>query len=159
MRLKDNWYQRVVHILTGIALLAVWLHLLLAWRHLPAQIPTNFDFSGEPTDWGGKASVLISPIICTVTAIILFVVEWFPQTWNTGVQVTPLNQAFVYRTLKNMLATLELAMVLTFGIVDYFILQAVNMPVWVLPVMLLLIMGPIVFFLIRLVNGSKKFRI
>lgn len=159
MRLKDNWYQRIMHILTGLVFIAMWVYIILVWGDLPDRIPTHYSFAGEVDGWGSKASILLLPVIGTVMLPLLIAVEFFPQTWNTGVQVTPLNQAFVYRTLKNMLATLELAIVLTFGIVDYFILQGVNMPVWILPVMLLLIMGPIVFFLIRLVNGSKKFRI
>ena len=159
MRLKDNWYQRVVHILTGLVFIAMWVHIILVWGDLPDRIPTHYDFAGEVDGWGSKASILLLPVIGTVMLPLLIAVEFFPQTWNTGVQVTPLNQVFVYRTTKSMLVTLELTLLLTFAIINVFTVRATSVPIWLLPVTMLLDLAPVAFFLIRLFVGSKKYRI
>ena len=159
MRLRDNWYQRIVHILTGLVFIAMWLHIILVWGDLPDQIPTHFNAAGEIDGWGAKATILLGPVIGTVMAGIMVLVERFPQTWNTGVKVTPLNQAFVYRTLKSMLVTLELTMLLIFLLTDLFMVGAADMPIWLLPVILVLVFAPIVFFLVRLSVGGKKYRL
>ena len=159
MRLKDNWYQCVVHILTGLVFIAMWVHVILVWGDLPDRIPTHYNFAGEVDGWGSKASILLLPVIGTVMLPLLIAVEFFPQTWNTGVQVTPLNQVFVYRTTKSMLVTLELTLLLTFAIINVFTVRATSVPIWLLPVTMLLDLAPVAFFLIRLFVGSKKYRI
>lgn len=157
--MRDTLYQRIIHILTLVVLLAIWVSIPLCWGSLPEQIPIHFDFAGNANGWGGRASILLMPAIITVTTVIMFVVERFPQTWNTGVKVTPLNQAFVYRTCKDMLVTLELTIALSMAIPHVYTLSSAAMPIWVAPVMLVLILGPMVYFLIRLSVGSRKFKI
>lgn len=159
MRLRDNLYQRIIHILTGLVFIAMWVHIILVWGDLPDRIPTHYNFAGEVDGWGSKASILLLPVIGTVMLPLLIAVEFFPQSWNTGVQVTPLNQVFVYRTTKSMLVTLELTLLLTFVIINVFTVRATSVPIWLLPVTMLLDLAPVAFFLIRLFVGSKKYRI
>ena len=159
MRLRDNLYQRIIHILTGLVFIAMWVHIILVWGDLPDRIPTHYNFAGEVDGWGGKASILLLPVLGTVMLPLLIAVEFFPQTWNTGVRVTPLNQVFVYRTTKSMLVTLELTLLLTFAIINVFTVRATSVPIWLLPVTMLLDLAPVAFFLIRLFVGSKKYRI
>lgn len=157
--MRGSWYQRIVHILTWVLLAAVWISVPLCWGHLPEQIPTHYDFAGNIDGWGSRAAILLMPVIATVTTAVLLVVERFPQTWNTGVKVTPLNQAFVYRTCADMLATLELTILLSMMLPQIWMLMGTAMPIWIMPVLLVLVLGPIVFFLIRLTVGSRKFKI
>lgn len=159
MRLRDNLYQRIIHILTGVVFIAMWFHIILVWGTLPDRIPTHFNAAGEIDGWGGKGTLLFGPVIGTVTLAVLLIVERFPKAWNTGVKVTPLNQVFVYRTLKSMMVTLELSILLIFWMTDLFIIWGTDAPIWLVPVILLLTFVPVVFFLVRLSVGSKKFRI
>ena len=55
--------------------------------------------------------------------------------------------------------TLELTLLLTFAIINVFTVRATSVPIWLLPVTMLLDLAPIAFFLIRLFVGSKKYRI
>lgn len=157
MKLRDNWYQRVMHLLALVLFLGLWGSLLLCWRDLPDRIPTHYDFAGNIDGWGGKASLLVLPVICTLVGVTMAAVEQFPQVWNTGVRVTPRNQAFVYRTLKSMLATLEVAIPGMFLLINLFSLACAPMPLWALALLLVMIVFPIVFFLVRLAVGSRKF--
>ena len=157
MKLRDNWYQRVMHLLALVLFLGLWGSLLLCWRSLPDRIPTHYDFAGNIDGWGGKASLLMLPVIGTLVEITMVAVEQYPQVWNTGVRVTPQNQVFVYRTLKSMLATLEASILGMFLLIHLFSLACAPLPVWALAAPLALVLFPVVFFLVRLAVGSRRF--
>lgn len=159
MRMQDNLYQRILHILTLIVLIGIWVSLIMCWKNLPTQLPKHYNAAGQIDAWGGKGEALLCPVIGTLTVLLLFGVEQVPQCWNTGVKLTPLNQAFVLRTCKSMLVTMELTLLASFGIIGGYTMAALPMPWWMLVVVLALILGPVVFFLIRLFTGSRKYRI
>lgn len=49
--------------LEGLALLGLvstWVLLLFSWRHLPAQIPTHFGFSGSISLWPSRKPTSIA---------------------------------------------------------------------------------------------------
>lgn len=100
----------------------------------------------------GKGSLWVLMAVGWVMFLALSVVEHFPQIWNTGVQVTPKNQERVYRTLKNMLGTLKLIIAVLFS---YLVFQSAfggNLPPQFLPLFLLVTLGSLAFFLVRLIR-------
>lgn len=100
----------------------------------------------------GKGSLWVFMAVGWVMFLALSVVEHFPQIWNTGVQVTPKNQERVYRTLKNMLGTLKLIIAVLFS---YLVFQSAfggNLPPQFLPLFLLVTLGSLAFFLVRLIR-------
>lgn len=68
--------------LGALLLLGAALFVALRWQALPAEIPSHFNFSGEPTGWGDKGALLGLLVTGWVLYIVLVVVSFFPQTWN-----------------------------------------------------------------------------
>lgn len=120
------------------------------WNQIPDQIPGHYDGAGNIDRWGDKAELWTTPVISLILYAGISVLEKFPGVWNTGVKVTPENQDRVYSTLQNMISTVKLVMLSNFTCLTAFSAFAMPLPVWFLPVTLLLTFGAIAVFLIRL---------
>jgi hypothetical protein len=107
---------------------------------------------GEIDRMGSKLELLVLPIIGWLMYLGLSAVEKFPQIWNTGVTVTEENKERVYRILKNMMSTVKLIMVAVFVYLTINSSQAISLSVWFLPVFLILVFGPILFFIRKLIR-------
>lgn len=80
------------------------------------------------------------------------VIEKFPQIWNTGVQVTEQNKEQVYHILKNLLETVKLITVAVFSFITINSSLAIGLPMWFLPLFLVLMFGSITFFIVKLMK-------
>ena len=156
MRQKETGLQRVLHLASILLLAALFLFVLRRFGSLPEKIPGHYNAAGEVDRWGSRSELLTCPILSLVLFAVMFALERFPQIWNTGVEVTEENREFVYRTLRTMMAALELVFVLTFGALTVFQANAQPLPLLFLPIDLLLLFGTLAVFLIRLFRGAKK---
>lgn len=152
MQVKKNKYNIFVEVVCLILLIGVLIYLFLNWSSIPDKIPGHYNSMGEIDRMGSKGELLILPIVGWLMYIGLTVVEHFPQIWNTGVTVTEKNKERVYGILKNMMSTVKLVMVAVFVYLAINSSKAIPLPVWFLPVFLLLVFGPILFFIIKLVR-------
>jgi uncharacterized membrane protein YhdT len=128
------------------------IYLFLKWNSIPDRIPGHYNAMGEIDRMGSKEELLVLPVIGWLMYLGMTVIEKFPQIWNTGVTVTEENKERVYRVLKNMLSTLKLIVVAVFVYLTINSSQAISLPVWFLPVLLILMFGSILFFIIKLVR-------
>ena len=144
-------YQRIAGILAPVLLVGTIAYILIIWHTLPEKIPTHYNFSGEIDGYGGRGSLLLMPVIGLVTDLTVAVCARFPKSWNTGVRVTVLNRARVYRVLRDLMADLRLCCALAFC--GFAVYQA-NLPERfsgnVAGMMLIVIFAPLVRYLIRL---------
>ena len=108
-------YQRVAGVLSPVMLLVSIVIILILWRKLPEQIPTHYNAAGQIDGYGGRGTLLLMPVIGLAGDLLLALVSRMPQSWNTGVRVTVLNRARVYRLVRDLMADLRLAMALMFG--------------------------------------------
>ena len=144
-------YQRIAGILAPVLLVGTIAYILIIWHTLPEKIPTHYNFSGEIDGYGGRGSLLLMPVIGLVTDLTVAVCARFPKSWNTGVRVTVLNRARVYRVLRDLMADLRLCCALAFC---GFAMYQANLPERfsgnVTGMMLIVIFAPLVRYLIRL---------
>lgn len=82
MRIKP-WYH-VMTALGALLLLGATVFAALRWNTLPEQIPTSFDFAGLPDSYGEKNSLFALLGAGWVMFLVMTVISFFPQTWNTG---------------------------------------------------------------------------
>ena len=152
MKIKDNIFDKVMEGVCLACVLGVTLYLIFGWSKIPEQIPMHYDWAGNIDRWGSRSELIIMPIMLWFMYGLMTVVGKFPQLWNTGVTVTEENRFRVYRTVKYMLETIKLIVILDFVYLTIQPLTGKNMPVWFLPVMLGLVFGDLVFWLIKLVR-------
>ena len=75
----------VINIICLVLILGSVAYVVVSWRSLPEQVPTNYSPTGEITGYSSKLTLLIMPITMIVTYIIITVVRLLPKSWNTGV--------------------------------------------------------------------------
>ena len=144
-------WQRVLGFAAPALLLGSIVFVLIRWPHLPAQIPMHFNARGEVDGWGGRASLLIMPLIGLVMDAVLALSMRFPKTWNAGVRITLYNRARIYRILRDMMAETRLGMAILFaGFAVYQSLLPEHFSGNIVGILLLPTLIPLVRYFIRL---------
>ena len=142
------------YVISGICIFVIictWAYVGYAWMKLPAEIPTHFDVSGNIDGYGSKAVIFLLPVMMIVMFVIMTVTEHFPQSWNfRNIRITPQNQEQIYALGKNMLLSMKLIIMLLFSFLTVMQTMGTGMPVIVMPVVLAVIFGDILFWMIRI---------
>lgn len=154
MKIKRTKFDIFIEVCCLLCLVGIWIYLIVIWEHIPDEIPGHYNAMGEIDRVTGKGSLLVLPITTWIMYIGLTVVERFPQVWNTGVIVTEENKERVYRILKSMLGTLKLNVVVVFTYLTVNSAMAKPLPIWFLPVSLIIMFGFLIFFIIRLIKAK-----
>lgn len=141
---------RILNIISLIVLTAVLLYLIITWRRIPDIIPTHFNGTGEADAWNGKGTLLILPVFAILTYGITTLIERCPDVWNTGVKLTPQNQNRVLSSIRGLITTTKLALVLVFAWIIYCSASCINLGRWFVPVSLCITFGPMVYYVIKI---------
>ncbi|MBC8570076.1 DUF1648 domain-containing protein [Zongyangia hominis] len=147
--------QKVMEILSLAVVVLTALWMLISWSGIPDKIPTHFGFSGEVDSWGSKSSLLVFLAIEAGVYLLLTMVNRFPKIWNMPVEVTQKNRDFVYRTTLTMLCVVKLVIVSWFAWILRVSMAQKNLSGWALPVFLLALFGPLIYYLVKCVKGAK----
>ncbi|WMJ86018.1 DUF1648 domain-containing protein [Anaerocolumna sp. MB42-C2] len=141
--IKRTKYDVIMNCLSYILLIGIVLYLFLNWSHIPDKIPGHYNALGMVDRWGNKNELWICPIIGVILVIGITLIEKFPQAWNVGIQVTEQNKERVYRLLKNMIVTEKGVIAAVFVFITVKSALAEPLPIWFLPVFLILLFGSI----------------
>ena len=141
---------RIINILCFVIMIGTIVWLAVIWDRIPDEIPTHFDYAGNPDSYDSKTSIIVLPIFAWLLYGMMVFVELIPGAWNTGVKVTPENSERVYGIIKSMLVLLKLYIVILFTVITIFSALAKSLPVWLLPVELIVIFGTIIVSIVRL---------
>lgn len=155
MKIKNSPADIIMEVLGLVMLIGTPLYLVIRWPSIPDKLPMHYNFAGEIDRWGGKGEVLFLVVMVWILYLMISLVEHFPSVWNTGVQVTLENRMRVYRTLKYMVKTLKLAMTLVFTFLIFNTVAGIPLPGWFTVVYVILIIGDLAFWLIRLYRVRK----
>lgn len=149
---KKSKTDKILNCLSRIILIGTTMFLICYWKYIPAQVPMHHDFAGNIDRWGAKGELLILPILAWLIYALISILEHFPGSWNTGVTVTEENKERVYAVLLHMIITMKLSVVLIFSSL---IIQSAllwEMPDWWLPAVLVIVFGPMGYYLYRLIK-------
>lgn len=103
--------EKVLEITAAIGILAGFILIINVWGNLPEQIPTHFDLSGQPDDWGGKRSLVIVQVVVTALYLLLSYVSRYPHQFNYPWRISGQNAAAQYRNARQMLVMVKTEMV------------------------------------------------
>lgn len=150
MKIQRSRYVIIVNIICLVLLIGTAMYLVAFWKHIPDKIPGHYNAAGEIDRYGSKSELIFIPLVGFILYAGITFLEKFPQAWNTGVKITEDNKASVYSTLKNMIVTIKLIMVLNFTFLTFNTLKGYDLPGWYLPVIMLAVFGEIIYFCVRL---------
>ena len=154
IKLIPSTADKLVELLGWIMLLAIWALTISQYSTLPNTIPTHFNGAGEADGFGSKASIIGLPVIATLLFIGLTVLNRYPHIFNYPTAITQDNALRLYTLATRMLRYLKLVLVLVFGGIEFMTIQhatgeAAGLGVWFLPVTLVLVFLPLIYFLIK----------
>ena len=143
--------QIVCNILAPLLQLAVLIWVIVAYPGLPEKVPSHFGAAGAVTSYAGKGTVWVMPILGMVFDPILWMVQFFPQTWNTGVRTGPEEAPRVLHFAHDLLTEMRLGMSLLFALGAAMMILQVSRAAWYLPAVLIVCFAPLVRYMIRIV--------
>lgn len=90
----------------------------------PAIVPTHFNAPGQPDNYGGKASLILLPIIGIVLFILIAVLARYPHTYNFPWPITEENAPRQYLLARTFLRWLSLILCWLFAVLQWGIIQS-----------------------------------
>ena len=154
--MKRNRFDTWVDIICLVQLVGIVVYLIVGWNSFPEQIPGHFAADGTATRYGGRGSLLVTPIFGGVLYGAMFLPGRFPEFWNTGAKVTEENKKRIIPALKNLINVLKLMIVTKFTFITIFQSLGTSLPSWFLPVFLLGFFVPIAVCIVNLIRVSKS---
>ncbi len=150
--------DKIVEVVGWFTLAILWILTLWNYGSLPETIPTHFNASGQPNDYGSKGTLLMLPIIATVLFFGMTILNKYPQAFNYPTHITDANALRQYTNVTKMVRYLKLAVVLIFLFIVFKTLKTVEgaaegLGIWFLPLTFGLVFIPMIFFG---VNAFKK---
>ncbi len=138
-----------------LLIIIIWGLTLFVFLKLPTVIPTHFNASGQPDDYGNKLTILILPIIATLVYLGLTKLNQHPHTFNYISSITEDNAEKQYTIATRMLRVLKIAILIIFShtiLFTYFTTKGITngLGIWFLPLILSIVLIPIIFYIFKL---------
>jgi uncharacterized membrane protein len=113
----------LVMLIGAVGVLVCFFVVLRYWPLLPDTVPTHFGPSGKPDAWGGKASLLILPIVGAVLYSGMALLSRFPHIYNYPWTITEQNARTQYRLAAGLMRWLGLGIAWLFAYLQWNTIQ------------------------------------
>jgi uncharacterized membrane protein len=159
IKLIPSTSDKIVEILGWLILLVLWGWTINHYSALPDTIPTHFNAAGEADGFGSKVSIIALPVIATILFIGLTLLNRYPHIFNYPTAITQDNALKQYTLATRMLRYLKLVLVLVFGGIEFMTIQnatgkAAGLGAWFLPLTLVLVFLPLIYFVVHSLKKS-----
>ena len=130
------------------------LFLIYNWNELPDKVPAHYNALGEIDRWGSKMELFLLPIIGAVMAVLMQLLERFPETHNYPTRLNEENAKEFYllsRKLVNQLKNLSLIFfaLLLIESITTALGWGNGIGIWFLPIIIISVLIPIVLGLMK----------
>ncbi|MFC4557564.1 DUF1648 domain-containing protein [Virgibacillus kekensis] len=119
-----SMWEKFFNLLSAILIIALWVYAAQAYSTLPKEIPTHFDGSGVPDEWGSKKTIFIMPGIALITFVLMYFASKKPHLFNYPMKVTEENAHRLYPLAKTSMAIINFEMVLLFSYITWGMIQS-----------------------------------
>lgn len=155
IEIPETKYAKYMDIFCRLMLAAAFLFIIWMWGRLPSRIPIHYNGAGDVDGWGSKWSIWFLYIMSLVLYGGVTLVERHPEIWNTGVTVTRKNKDSVYLLIKHLIVTVKASSTLIFSYLSIWTVTGKGLGAWFTPVSLIIVFGPMAYYLVRLVRLPK----
>jgi uncharacterized membrane protein len=145
--------ERMMELLSIVMLGIMWLLVIFYFAKLPDPVPVHFDAKGEPDAYGSKTISVFLPIIAGLLFAGMTIINRYPHIFNYPVKITPENARRQYSFATRLVRLLKLVIMFVFLLIEYFMFrtalgQSAGLGVWFLPVFLVLINVPVIYYIV-----------
>lgn len=157
IKIELTFADRMIDTFALFSLGALWALTVYYYTKFPETIPTHFNATGKIDSYGNRFTIFSLPAIATFLFILLSAVTANTHVLNYPVKITNANALKQYSNASKMVRLLKLIIMIVFITLLFQVNDLVNqnmnkLSFWQLPIELLIINSPIIFFFIR----SKK---
>ena len=154
IKLELTTADKILELVGWLSIVALWVLTITHYNNLPDTIPTHYNAAGNADGIGGKATILILPIIATILFIGMTILNKFPHVFNYPTNISNENALRQYTNATRMIRYLKLILVVIFGLIVFKTIQNANgqadgLGIWFLPLTLGLIFIPLTFFIVQ----------
>jgi len=154
IKIEPTSLDKVVDLAGWLILAFLWVMIFLNYADLPDTIPTHFNAAGKADDYGSKSTIFMLPVIATILYGGMTRLNLFPHIFNFPMKITAENALAQYTNSTQMMRYVKLVIVFLFTIVVFKTIQTATgksdgLGFWFLPLVLVLVLTPVIFFLIR----------
>jgi uncharacterized membrane protein len=153
----DKWLDWISYFLILILI----AYPIYFYFSLPVTVPAHLNIEGEIDRYGSKETILLMPAVGLFLFIMLTILLRFPHIYNYPVKVTGENAVRIYTSGVRFIRIVRLWMMIVLIIVIVsFVRMATGNTIksdkWLLPLILLLALGLLVFSVVRFFNIKKQ---
>lgn len=137
-----------------LLIIVSWVLVIYHYSALPEKIPIHYNAAGEVDHLGSRATIVTLPLIATILFFGMTLLTRYPHVFNYPVNITPSNAGRHYKNSTRLLRYLKTVLPLIFLVILLQTIriagrEATQLNVWFLPVLVLLILGPLIIYLVR----------
>lgn len=149
-------YKKIMNILGWLLLCITFVYIIFQWNSLPDQIPAHYDVYGKVDRYGGKANILLMPIVMGIIFLMLVLLERYPNVWNVPVEVREETKERIYDSMAATIVTLRCMLILSALYTTICESQGIPLSAWYLPVFLTAVLSVIIIDIVYIVKVNKK---
>lgn len=146
--MKRRFWYWITDALAVLILLGGTIFVLLRWPTLPELLPARFAANGEVSAWGDRSSLTLLLVLSWVMFTAMTVLGFFPQAWNI-----PRRTPRAYQAAGDAMAVLRFLLALFFCYMEFCTATCRGIGVWVLPALLVLVVGGVAYMLVQSFRG------
>ena len=159
IKLQLSFFDRALETAGLIGLVVLWGLTTFAYFNLPNTIPIHFGISGNPDNYGSKATLFVMPVLGTIIFYGLTILNKHPNIFNYMTPITEENAPRQYSYATKAIRFLKFSIMVTFNLVVLFTYLTVvgkveGFRVWFLPFMLGLLLIPIAYYVYKSVKAK-----
>lgn len=161
IKITITLFDKAFEITGLIMLLMLWFQVVTSYSTLPGNIPIHFNFSGTADNFGSKQMLFTLPILGTLIFTLLSWLNRRPHNYNYATTITDENALSQYTIATKMIRMLKLSVLILFNILVYGVIQtsmsvSKGLGIEVFLLTLVLILGPVAYFLWKSITSTKK---
>lgn len=122
IKVKKNNFDRLVELLTVVAVLAGFAFPAFYYPELPEQVPMHFNASGTPDRMGSRSSIWILPVLSAAMCLGISRLIKVPHLFNYPGRITVENAKRSYQMAQRSLRMINLIIA---GSIAYITLQII----------------------------------
>ena len=160
LHLPKTGVEKMLDIVSILLIIINLVYLVSVWNTLPEQVPIHFNAKGEVDGWGGRAVIWLLPIISFFLWFGMTIMERVPHLFNYPIEITEKNAVFQYTNARMMSMFLKVEIILFFLYTSWESVHIAKgyegvLGMAELPILLILILGSITFFVTRSIRNAK----
>ena len=115
IKIDKEPFDQTLYTLGIFALIVLIAYPIFYYGTMPEPVPTHFNASGKPDNFGGKWTIFIIPLIGLGQFFFFNYLLKVPHKYNYPVKITAENAAFQYRNSVRMIQFLQATLTITFA--------------------------------------------